>query len=109
MSEVRARMGLLYGRMSAIGFEVQNETLLEMLSNEVGCSSEIEGENIDCHQVRSSVARRLGIETHGLVPSSHYVDGVVEMMLDATQNYRFPLTDETAVWLAQCLVPCRKK
>ena len=64
-------------------------------------SSEIEGELLNFDQVRSSIARRLGINTAGLVPSSRHIEGIVEMMLDATQRHNLPLTKKTFVWLAR--------
>ncbi len=86
--------GLLLGRMQAIGFKLKNETTLDTLSREIIKSSEIEGEILNREQVRSSVARRLNIEFKGQTESSRYVDGVAEMMLDATRNYDKPLTRE---------------
>ncbi|MCF0200165.1 MAG: DUF4172 domain-containing protein, partial [Bacteroidales bacterium] len=83
LAAVRARIGTLCGRMSALGFEIQNETLLDALSVEIRKSSEIEGELLDLQQIRSSIASRLGIDTSGVVASTHYIEGVVEMMLDA--------------------------
>ena len=77
-----------------MGFEVQNEKYLENLSLEIIKSSEIEGESLNLQQVRSSIARRLGINTAGLVQSQRYIDGIVEMNLDATRNYAAPLTSE---------------
>lgn len=86
--------GLLLGRMQAIGFKLKNETSLDALSREIIKSSEIEGEILNREQVRSSVARRLNIEFKGQTESSRYVDGVAEMMLDATRSYDKPLTRE---------------
>lgn len=80
--------------MEALGFDLRNEALLEALSQDVIKSSEIEGEILDKEQVRSSLARRLGMDISGLVDSDRDVDGVVEMMLDATQNYDQNLTKE---------------
>ena len=84
----------LLARMAQLGFELRAEATLESLTEEVLKSSEIEGEVLDKRQVRSSIARRLGINVAGLVPAERNVDGVVEMMLDATQRYQKPLTDE---------------
>ena len=86
--------GILLGRMQAIGFKLKNETTLDALSREIIKSSEIEGEILNREQVRSSVARRLNIEFKGQTESSRYVDGVTEMMLDATRNYAHALTRE---------------
>lgn len=94
LAEVRHRQGRLLGRMEGLGFTLQKEAELETLTLDVLKSSEIEGETLDAAQVRSSIARRLGIETAGTVAAERDVEGVVEMMLDATQNYVKPLSDE---------------
>ena len=94
LGKVRAKQGLMLGRMSSLGFDFQEDALLSTLSQELVSSSEIEGETLDRQQVRSSIARRLGIETVGMVGASRYVEGVVEMLLDATQRYAEPLTNE---------------
>jgi Fic family protein len=78
--------------MQGLGFELRREAHLSTLTEDVVRSSEIEGEKLDSDQVRSSIARRLGMEVGGLVPADRDVDGVVEMMLDATTNYTEPLT-----------------
>jgi Fic family protein len=92
--EVRLMQGKLIGQMSALGFSAREETMLTSLTLDVVKSSEIEGELLNYEQVRSSIARRLGINTAGLVSSSRHLDGVVEMMLDATQRYALPLTEK---------------
>ncbi len=92
LAQVRARQGELLGRLSAIGFSVQSSTALDNLSLDIIKSSEIEGELLPINHVRSSVARRLGIDTPGMVEPSRYVDGIVDMMMDATHNYAAPLT-----------------
>ena len=94
LAEVRHRQGRLLGRMESLGFALQKEAELETLTLEVLKSSEIEGEKLDAVQVRSSIARRLGMETAGTVRAERDVEGVVEMMLDATQNYAQPLSAE---------------
>lgn len=94
LAAVRALQGRLLGELSSIGFSLQNEAQLTNISLEIVKSSEIEGEMLNLEQVRSSVAKRLGIPTVGVVRTSRYVDGVVEMMLDATHNYSAPLTKE---------------
>lgn len=94
LAEVRHRQGRLLGRMESLGFMLQKEAELETLTLEILKSSEIEGEKLDAAQVRSSIARRLGIETAGMVAAERDVEGVVEMMLDATQNYAEPLSGE---------------
>ena len=86
--------GRLIGKMESLGFELRNEALLDTLTLDVLKSSEIEGEYLNPDQVRSSIARRLGMEIAGSVESDRDVDGVVEMMLDATQNCFRPLTTE---------------
>src|SRR6266853_1790996 len=93
LASVRLRQGRLIGRMQALGFSLQEEAVLQTLTEDVLKSSEIEGEILDKDQVRSSIARRLGIEA-ALSPADRNVEGVVEMMLDATQKYSEPLTGE---------------
>ena len=94
LGQVRAKQGAVLGRMLSLGFDSQEEAVLSSMSLELVRSSEIEGERLNLEEVRSSIARRLGIEANGLVPVSRYVDGIVEMQLDATQNYDMPLTKE---------------
>lgn len=89
---VRHRQGRLIGRMEALGFKLRNEATLHTLTLDVLKSSEIEGEFLNADQVRSSIARRLGMDIAGLVPADRNVEGIVEMMLDATQNYQAILT-----------------
>ena len=92
--EVRLMQGKLIGQMNALGFSAKAEATLTALTLDVVKSSEIEGELLNYEQVRSSIARRLGINTAGLVPGNRHIEGVVEMMLDATQRYTLPLTEE---------------
>jgi len=92
LAAARHRQGRLIGRMEGLGFSLQKEAVLETLTLDVLKSSEIEGEFLDPKQVRSSVARRLGMNMAGLVASDRDVEGVVEMMLDATQNFGKRLT-----------------
>ena len=94
LSEVRNLQGRLIGKMETLGFDLRNEALLDTLTLDVIKSSEIEGEFLNPDQVRSSIARRLGMEIAGAVESDRNVDGVVEMMLDATQKCFDPLTAE---------------
>jgi Fic family protein len=89
--EVRHRQGRLIGRMEGLGFQLRKEAVLNTLTEDVLKSSEIEGEKLDRDQVRSSIARRLGIDIGGLTRADRNVEGVVEMMLDATQHYDQPL------------------
>jgi Fic family protein len=91
---VSHQQGRLLGKMEAIGFELRSEAHLRTLTEDVVKSSQIEGENLEPNQVRSSIARRLGMDVGGLVNSDRNVDGVVEMMLDATGNYAEALTEE---------------
>lgn len=90
--EVRLMQGKIIGQMNALGFSAKEEATLTTLTLDVVKSSEIEGELLNYDQVRSSIARRLGINTAGLVPSSRHIEGIVEMMLDATQRHNLPLT-----------------
>src|SRR5215469_2269064 len=94
LAEVRHRQGRLIGRMETLGFPLRDEAVLQTLTEEVIKSSEIEGEFLDRAQVRSSIARRLGLDIGGLTPADRNVEGVVEMMLDATQRYAERLTEE---------------
>jgi len=86
--------GKIIGQMNALGFSTKEEATLTALTLDVVKSSEIEGELLNYEQVRSSIARRLGINTAGLVPSSRHIEGVVEMMLDATQRNTLPLSEK---------------
>jgi Fic family protein len=94
LAAVRHRQGKLLGRMESLGFGFQAEASLQTLTLDVIKSSEIEGEELNADQVRSSIARRLGMDIAGLVPADRHVDGIVEMMLDATQHYNTLLTDK---------------
>jgi Fic family protein len=94
LAEVRHRQGRLVGQMEGLGFNLKQEAVLNTLTADVLKTSEIEGERLDAGQVRSSIARRLGIDIGALAPADRHVEGVVEMMLDATRNYRRPLTAE---------------
>ncbi len=93
-ADVRHRQGRLTGHMEALGFGLRQEAMLQTLTSDVIKSSEIEGEHLDAAQVRSSIARRLGMDIGGLVASDRHVEGVVEMMLDATHHYDRPLDEE---------------
>lgn len=94
LTAVRHRQGRLLGRMEALGFTLRKEAMLQSLTEEIQKSSEIEGEVLDKDQVRSSIARRLGMDVGALSPADRHVEGVVEMMLDATQKYSAELTAE---------------
>ena len=105
LAQVRNLQGRLLGRMSTLGFDLQIKATLETITLDVLKSSEIEGEKLNRAQVRSSLARRLGLEMAGLVPSSRNIDGVVEMMLDATQKYNQLLTQERIFGWHNALFP----
>ena len=94
LADVRHLQGKLLGRMEALGFSLRAEATLQTLTNDVIKTSEIEGEKLDSEQVRSSIARRLGMDVGGMIPASRDVEGIVEMMLDATGRYDAPLTKE---------------
>src|SRR3982751_6847091 len=93
LAAVRHRQGRIIGRMQALGFPLREEAVLETLTEDVLKSSEIEGEILDRDQVRSSIARRLGMEAAALPSADRNVEGVVEMMLDATQKYKEELPE----------------
>ncbi|WP_235817850.1 Fic family protein [Formosa haliotis] len=94
LSEARNLQGRLLGKMETLGFDLRNEALLETLTLDVIKTSEIEGEILNPDQVRSSIARRLGMEIVGSIESDRHIDAVVEMMLDATQHCFEPLTKD---------------
>jgi len=94
LASVRHRQGRLLGRMESIGFNLRELAVLETITAEVLKTSEIEGENLDAGQVRSSIARHLGMDIGALQPADRHVEGIVELMLDATGNYYQPLTAE---------------
>jgi Fic family protein len=94
LASVRHRQGWLIGRMESLGFNLQQEAVLRTLTTDVLKSSEIEGEKLEAEQVRSSIARRLGMDVGALKPADRHVEGVVEMMLDATRHYDQQLTAE---------------
>lgn len=92
LAEVRHLQGRLLGQMEALGFPLRQEATLQTLTQDVVKTSEIEGEKLDAQQVRSSLARKLGIHIGVLFPTDRHVEGIVEMMLDATLHYEVPLT-----------------
>lgn len=94
LAKVRNLQGKLIGKMEALGFQLRDEAALETLTIEILKSTEIEGEMLNPDQVRSSLARRLGMDISGLVPSDGNVDGVVDLVLDAIRNYQDPLTKD---------------
>ncbi|MCQ2914627.1 MAG: Fic family protein [Alphaproteobacteria bacterium] len=103
--EIKKSQGYLLGKMEALGFDVQNNAYMQILTENIIKSSEIEGEILDRHSVCSSVARRLGIDIGGEAKSSRHVDGVVEMMLDATQNFNSKMTKERLIGWHASLFP----
>jgi len=105
LAEIRHRQGRLFGRMEGLGFTLRQEAQLETLTLDVVKSSEIEGDTLDPAQVRSSIARRLGLDIAGAVPADRHVDGVVEMMLDAATNFAAPLTEERLAGWQAALFP----
>ncbi len=94
LAQVRHKQGRHLGKMDALGFDLRQEAGLTVLTEEVVKSSAIEGEHLDPGEVRSSIARRLGLDVAGLPEPSRHIEGVVEMMLDATHNFTDPLTKE---------------
>jgi Fic family protein len=92
LAAVRLQQGRLIGHMEALGFRLRTEAVLQTLTSDVIKTSEIEGEKLDAEQVRSSIARKLGVDIGALKPADRNVEGVVEMMLDATRQYDRPLT-----------------
>ncbi len=105
VSKVRDLQGRLIGRMEGLGFELREEAVLETLTEDVVKSSAIEGEFLNPEEVRSSIARRLGLNISGLPDASRDVEGVVEMMLDATQKYKDPLTKDRMCGWHSALFP----
>jgi len=94
LATLRYRQGRLIGRMEGLGFNLQAEANLQTLTLDVLKTSEIEGELLNADQVRSSIARRLGMDIAGLVPADRHVEGIVELMLDATQQHSQPLSED---------------
>lgn len=93
------------GRLSVIGFDAQMSAVVESVAHDIIASSEIEGVELNNEQVRSSIARKLGVQLPNSVTSSHYIDGIVEMAFDATTNYATPLTNERLFGWHNCLFP----
>ncbi len=105
LAGVRYKQGRLLGRMESLGFPLQVQASLTTLTLDVLKSSEIEGEILNADAVRSSVARRLGVELAGLPPADRYTDAVVQMMLDATQHNEQPLSAERLFGWQSALFP----
>ena len=108
LSDIRHRQGRLLGYMEALGFPLRTEALLESLTTNIIKTSEIEGELLNSLQVRSSIARRLGMNVGGLIPSDRNTEGIVEMMLDATQQFAQPLTTARLLGWHASLFPSGK-
>ena len=98
-------VGYLTGRLSVIGFDDKMAAVVEAVSHDIVASSGIEGVDLNSEQVRSSVARRLGVQLHSEAEPSRYIDGVAEMALDATVNFDTPLTEERLFGWHSCLFP----
>jgi len=94
LAEIRYKQGRHLGQMEAMGFDLRIEANLIALTDEVVKSSAIEGEKLDTEEVRSSIARHLGLDVAGLPSSGRNIDGIVEVMLDATRNFDKPLTTD---------------
>ena len=105
LAAINKATGYLDGILSAIGFDVKERAAVEAYTHDIVASSEIEGLLINSDQVRSSIARRMGIKITGEVPYGHYVEGIVEMMLDAVQRYDKPLTNDRLFGWHCCLFP----
>ena len=96
LTELASRkIGLLYGRLNNLGFDNKLQAMAENLTHDVVQSSEIEGVSLNTEEVRSSIARHLGIDNVKYTAPSHYVESVVKVMLDAVEHYMQPLTKET--------------
>ena len=102
---VNKAAGYLSGRLSAIGFDAKQKAVVETITHDIVSSSEIEGVLLNIDQVRSSVARKLGVTITNETDSSRYIDGIVEMMMDVTSNFKVPLTDDRLFGWHNCLFP----
>ena len=105
LNHVNKKVGYLNGRLSVIGFDIQMSAVVEAMTHDITASSEIEGVELNNEQVRSSIARKLGVQLPDSIVPSRYIDGVVEMALDATANYARPLTKERLFGWHNCLFP----
>lgn len=105
LGEARNRQGRLMGRMESLGFPLRDEARLKTLTMDIVKTSEIEGDLLDARKVRSSIARRLALKVGGLVPSDRHVDGIVDMILDATTNFNKPLSKNRLLAWHSCLFP----
>lgn len=109
LASVRYRQGRLVGRMEALGFHLRQEATLETLTADVLKSSEIEGERLDAEQVRSSLARRLGVDIGALKPADRNVEGIVEVLVDATHRFDQPLMPERLFFWHASLFPTPRR
>src|SRR5215468_669490 len=105
LSAARYKQGLLLGKMQELGYQLKKEATLAALTEETVKSSAIEGEELNPESVRSSLARRMGLEAAGRHPVDRNVEGIVEMMLDATRKYGSPLTEERLLGWQASLFP----
>jgi len=105
LAEVRHEQGLLLGQMGSLGFEAREEASLRILTQDAINTAEIEGETYNPRSVRSSIARKLGIEDAGATASDRQVDGLVEVLVDATRNYKDLLTEERLFGWQAALFP----
>jgi len=105
LADLRHEQGRLLGRMESLGFALRQEAFLRTLTRDVLKTSEIEGEKLDAAQVRSSLARRLGIDIGALTPADRNVEGIVEMTLDATRHFADPLTEDRLLGWHAALFP----
>jgi len=105
LADVRHQQGRLLGSMQALGFDLREQASLKTLTQDVVKTSEIEGEKLDAEQVRSSIARRLGMDIGGATQIDRNVEGIVEMMLDATRKFNAPLTEERLLAWHAALFP----
>lgn len=105
LSEVKLAQGFLLGKMSSLGFDVKNNALINVLTENILKSSEIEGEILNTEQVRSSISRKLGLDVTDNIPVERNIEGIVEMMLDATQNYEKQINKDRLVGWHAALFP----
>ena len=109
LADVRHRQGRLLGNMAALGFDLRAEASLSTLTADVVTTSAIEGDHLDAAEVRSSIARRLGVDAGGAGPASRPVEAIVEVMLDATQQFQAPLTQERLFGWHSALFPAARR
>ncbi len=108
LGKLRHLQGKIFGQINALGFSIKEETMLSTLTLDVVKSSEIEGQFLNYEQVRSSIARKLGIEYAGMIYPDRNVEGVVDMLLDATQNHEKPLNEERLFAWHAALFPTKR-